>query len=151
VSWGQTPGATLAVPLVWAACLLCEEPGLPRPAQRLLRPWSALLQAAPLQWLGGLSYPLYLIHAPVQRLLMLAVGPLAGGSWACFTLVWAPLAVLLPLAAAYPLHRRVELPCWRWSRAWATGAGTPLSSSSAHVMRGPTRLAARTASGRRDG
>ncbi len=105
----------MAVPLFWTACLLCEAATAPLP----LRLLAAILKAAPLQWFGRISYPLYLIHAPIQRLLMLALAPVAAGRWPLFTLLWGPAAVLAPLLAAYALHRWVERPCWRWSRGRA--------------------------------
>jgi peptidoglycan/LPS O-acetylase OafA/YrhL len=123
LQWQQNPAMASAVPVLWIACLICEAPRVPLPA----RPLAALLAAAPLQWLGGISYPLYLIHMPVQRALMLALAPTLGGHAVMFSLVWGPAAILAPLIAAYALHRWVELPCWRWSRRTAQriGAGRP--------------------------
>jgi peptidoglycan/LPS O-acetylase OafA/YrhL len=119
LAWHQTPLTSWIVPAIWASCLFCDAPRPPLP----LRPLAALLNGAPLQWVGGISYPLYLIHAPIQRLLMLAVAPVADGRWAMFSLIWGPLAVLLPFAAAYALHRWVEVPCWQWSRRRARKFG----------------------------
>ncbi len=113
--WQQPSMTAMVVPLLWTACLICEAPRVPRP----FRPLARMLNAAPLQWFGRISYPLYLIHLPVQRLLMLAVAPASGGSWARFSLLWGPLAILLPVVVAHALHHLVELPCWRWSRARA--------------------------------
>jgi peptidoglycan/LPS O-acetylase OafA/YrhL len=115
LQWQQPSMTAMVVPLLWTACLICEAPRIPRP----FRPLARALNAAALQWFGRISYPLYLIHLPVQRLLMLAVAPAAGGNWAHFSLLWGPPAILLPVMAAHALHHRVELPCWRWSRARA--------------------------------
>ena len=116
LQWQQDPSMASAVPLLWTACLLCEVPDTPLP----FRPLAVLLRAAPLQWLGGISYPLYLIHMPLQRLLLLALAPVAGGRAILFPLLWGPAAILVPLVAAVALHRWVEVPCWRWSRAHAS-------------------------------
>jgi peptidoglycan/LPS O-acetylase OafA/YrhL len=111
--WQRNPLTASVVPLLWTACLICEVPGRPP----LFRPLATTLNAAPLQWLGRISYPLYLIHMPVQRLLMLAIGAAVGGRRATlFSVLWGPVAILVPLIAAYALHRWVETPCWQWSR-----------------------------------
>jgi peptidoglycan/LPS O-acetylase OafA/YrhL len=123
LQWQQNPLMASAVPLLWTACLACEMPSVPR----LVRPLAILLTAAPLRWLGGISYPLYLIHLPVQRLIILALAPLAGRHLVVFSLLLGPAAILAPLVIAAALHRRVEVPCWRWSRdaARRLDAGRP--------------------------
>ena len=112
LQWQQTPMMASAVPMLWIACLLCEAPKVPA----LARPLATVLHAPLLQWLGSISYPLYLIHMPIQRLLMLALAPIAVSNVAAFALLWGPAAVLLPLIVAYALHRWVEVPCWQWAR-----------------------------------
>jgi peptidoglycan/LPS O-acetylase OafA/YrhL len=104
----------LAAPLVWTLCLAAEL----RPAGLgLLRPLAALLRTRALLWLGAVSYCVYLVNEPVQKLLGLGLAALAGGDPALFTALWLPGAVLLPLGAAWWLHRRVEQPALRWGRA----------------------------------
>ena len=115
LQWQQSPLIASVVPLLWAACLACEVPRIPE----AVRPLARVLNAAPLQWLGGISYPLYLIHLPVQRLLMLALAPGFGSRPVAFSLLWGPAAILVPLIVAYALHRWVEAPCWRWARQHA--------------------------------
>jgi peptidoglycan/LPS O-acetylase OafA/YrhL len=61
-------------------------------------------------WLGAISYPLYLVNEPVQRAAAMMVGPLAHGDVRVFALLWLPLAVLGPVAAAWVVHRWVERP-----------------------------------------
>ncbi|HTI03651.1 MAG TPA: acyltransferase [Acidisoma sp.] len=112
-------GAML-VPLVWTLCLRAERPRMS--VDHALR---RLLMARPLVWCGGISYTLYLIHAPLQRLLMLGIAPWAGGDGRLFTLLWALPAILLPLAAAALVHRWIEEPIRLWSRTRILGAPRP--------------------------
>jgi peptidoglycan/LPS O-acetylase OafA/YrhL len=119
LQWQQSPWTASVVPLLWIACLICEASAIPSP----LRPLAAVLNAAPMQWLGRISYPLYLIHMPVQRLLMLAIARAVHGHAVVFTLLWAPTAILMPLIVASALHRWVEVPCWQWSRSLAKQKG----------------------------
>jgi peptidoglycan/LPS O-acetylase OafA/YrhL len=107
-------GAAL-IPVLWSLCLLCEAAVIPR----FVRPLRWVLTTPPMLWFGAISYPLYLIHAPVQRLFMLALAPFADGSWSTFTWIWGPPAILVPILVAYTLHRWVEVPFWRRSRSWA--------------------------------
>ncbi|WP_459698058.1 acyltransferase family protein [Acidisoma sp. C75] len=116
LSLGAGGGPALLVPLAWTLCLIAEA-GLGR-GGRLL---GALLAQPALSTAAAISYPLYLLHVPVQRLLMLALGPLAQGDWRLFSLLWGPAAVLLPLALAALVHHAVEEPCRRWSRALILG------------------------------
>lgn len=133
------PGSRLGamtVPLVWLLCLRAERPCLR--SDHLLR---RLLTTRPLLWCGGLSYSLYLLHAPLQRLLMLAAAPLAQGSWPLFTLIWGPPALLLPIAAAALTHRWIEEPARQWSRTRLRGRArqhlTPFGSGSNTSVVGP--------------
>ncbi len=136
--WQQSGLSTAAVPLIWTACLLCEAPRPPG----IARPLAWLLNAAPLQWLGSISYPLYLIHMPIQRAAMLALAPVASESWERFTLFWGPPAIILPLVAAYALHCWVEVPCWRWSRAMARRMAQAPRSTGPFVTPKPIRRGA---------
>jgi peptidoglycan/LPS O-acetylase OafA/YrhL len=62
------------------------------------------------QWLGAVSYPLYLVNEPVQLGCAMMVAPLAHGDAWVFTAVWLPLAVVAPVAVAAVVHRVVEVP-----------------------------------------
>lgn len=112
-------GAML-VPLVWTVCLRAE-----RPAHRPDRLMRRLLTAPPLLWCGKISYALYLVHAPLQRLLMLAIAPWAAGDGRVFTLLWVWPAILVPLTAAALVHRWVEAPIRLWSRTRILGSARP--------------------------
>ncbi|HQT63004.1 MAG TPA: acyltransferase, partial [Acidocella sp.] len=65
------------------------------------------------QFLGRISYPLYLLNAPVQRGCAMLVVPFVHGDARLFGLVWLPLAVMVPVLAAWLLHAAVERPFMR--------------------------------------
>ncbi len=76
-----------------------------------------VLDAAVMRWLGAISYPLYLLNEPVQRGCAMLVAPWVHGDAVVFTAVWLPLAVGMPVVAAWAVHHAVEL------RFGVTGAG----------------------------
>ncbi len=101
----------LIVPLLWVACLAAQL----RP-RRTRTSWLAWILTRPeLLWLGAVSYPLYLVNEPVQKLLgrTLAVAARGDGGW--FSLFWVPCALLLPLGLAWALHVGIERPAMRRS------------------------------------
>ena len=105
----------LAPPLVWTLCLAAQ-----------LSPRRLTIIAAPLrwrtfQWLGAISYPIYLANEPIQKALAFVLVRVAPGEPAIFTAVWLPAAVLIPIGVAVLLHRYVEI--LRWGRAIAHGGG----------------------------
>jgi peptidoglycan/LPS O-acetylase OafA/YrhL len=104
--WQGGPGKILP-PLVWAVCLAAEA-----------WPWllSSALRSRPAQWLGGLSYSLYLANEPVQKLLGIALGYCAAGDGRWFTALWVPGALGLPLLVAMALRRWIEVPALAWAR-----------------------------------
>ena len=73
---------------------------------------------APLVWLGGISYSLYLAHEklgpPFVRGVKLLGFPTLDTGW---LVLWSGLAVAGCIAAAWLLHRFVEMPAVRWSHA----------------------------------
>jgi peptidoglycan/LPS O-acetylase OafA/YrhL len=78
-------------------------------------PW--VLQSRAAQYLGAISYPLYLLNEPVQRAAAMVLAPLAGGDERLFTWLWLPFAVVGPVAAAAVMHRWVEAPLMHgWGR-----------------------------------
>ncbi|MDE2007131.1 MAG: acyltransferase [Rhodospirillales bacterium] len=98
IAWGGA--GKLAAPLVWTAALMAERGALP---------WlGAMLRLPAARWLGAVSYPLYLVNEPVQKLLGVALAGAAGGDAAAFTLAWLPLAAVVPLLAAWGLHLGIE-------------------------------------------
>ena len=107
LGWWQGGAGKLVPPLVWALCLAAE-----------LRPgwWSAALRCRLAQWLGGLSYSLYLANEPIQKLLGVVLSTLTDGDGRWFTVFWMPGAVGLPLLAAMALRRWIEVPALAWGR-----------------------------------
>jgi peptidoglycan/LPS O-acetylase OafA/YrhL len=100
------PGKAL-IPVGWTVALLAQRnPQLP------LLP--KLLDSHAAQYLGAISYPLYLINEPVQRACAMLIAPLAHGSADRFALLWLPAALLLPIAATMLLHHGIEAPAMRW-------------------------------------
>jgi peptidoglycan/LPS O-acetylase OafA/YrhL len=64
----------------------------------------------PLEWLGAISYSLYLIHVPAEILALKAVPPVQD------PLAWSLVAVLGSLLAGWLLYRGVEAPAEVWRR-----------------------------------
>jgi hypothetical protein len=72
---------------------------------------------AGLVWLGGISYSLYLLHVPLGQPLLGVLtrsGLPMGAAWPW---LWCGVAIAGSIAAAWLLHRFVEAPATRWSRA----------------------------------
>jgi peptidoglycan/LPS O-acetylase OafA/YrhL len=114
----------LLPPLVWTLCLA---------AQLGIGP--SRLIAAPLgwrsaQWLGAISYPIYLANEPIQKLFGFVLARVAAGDGMVFTVLWIPAAVLLPIGVAMLLHRYVEVPFQKWghilARRGTRYAGAPV-------------------------
>jgi peptidoglycan/LPS O-acetylase OafA/YrhL len=103
VGLGVTSGEVSkgVVGVAWVAVLAVQRfewvPVLPR-----------LLEGRAAQWLGAISYPLYLVNEPVQRAAAMVVAPWVRGDVGLFTVVWLPLAVGAPVLAAWVIHRWVE-------------------------------------------
>jgi peptidoglycan/LPS O-acetylase OafA/YrhL len=150
----------LLPPIVWSVCLAaqllchCEErsdaaisigmrnwPEIASPSARngryticfrALGLLAAALRSRPLVWLGAVSYCVYLVNEPVQKLLCMALALAVQGDAALFTALWLPGAVVLPVLAAWWLHERIEAPALRWGRAVArrgmAAAAAPVSA-----------------------
>jgi peptidoglycan/LPS O-acetylase OafA/YrhL len=99
----------LGVPIFWAVCLAAQI----RPLQTGTG-WLAWVLTRPeLLFLGAVSYPLYLVNEPAQKLMgtWLAVAAQGDGGW--FSAFWVPGAVLLPVGLAWLLHIGIERPAMR--------------------------------------
>lgn len=116
----------LLPPLVWTMCLAVDL----RPGATLSTHLGWMLRSRPLQWLGAISYSLYLVNEPLQKLAGLFVAWIAQGDSWYFTALWAPMALLPPIGIAALLRRWVERPALRWTgtrvqRLQSTGGGGP--------------------------
>jgi peptidoglycan/LPS O-acetylase OafA/YrhL len=83
-----------------------------------------VLQSRPLVWLGAVSYGIYLVNEPVQKLLGVVLATFAQGDAALFTALWIPGAIALPVVAAWWLHATIELPAQRYGRSMALASIT---------------------------
>ncbi len=111
ISFDQGGWGKLAAPLAWTVCLGAQLGVLGKLAWMLRHPV--------LLWLGAISYPLYIAHEPIHKLLSIALAAVAAGDAVLFSLLWLPAAVLVPVLAAWGLHVAVELPAQRWGRGRA--------------------------------
>jgi peptidoglycan/LPS O-acetylase OafA/YrhL len=114
--------------VVWLAALAAQcvagVPVLPR-----------LLDSRPAQYLGAISYPLYLLNEPVQWAAAMVVAPFAHGHISFFTVIWLPLAIAGPIIAAAVMHRWVERPFMHgFGRARRAGSVAGNLKSSGHPV-----------------
>jgi peptidoglycan/LPS O-acetylase OafA/YrhL len=76
---------------------------------------AAILQSRPLVWLGAVSFCVYLVNEPIQKLLGVALAVVTEGHSTLFTVLWIPGSIVLPILAAWWLHEWIEAPALRWS------------------------------------
>jgi peptidoglycan/LPS O-acetylase OafA/YrhL len=81
-----------------------------------------MLSSRLLCWFGAVSYSLYLVHEPIQKLLGVLLADMAGGRPLLFTLFWLPSTTLLPIWAASWLHHQIEVPALRRGKVLAAAA-----------------------------
>jgi peptidoglycan/LPS O-acetylase OafA/YrhL len=91
------------IPIGWAVAMLAQR----NPRMALL---PKLLDSRAAQYLGAISYPLYLLNEPMQRACAMLIAPMVGNSPALFTTLWLPAALATPIIAAMALHYWVEMP-----------------------------------------
>ena len=108
------------VPMIWVVCL-CAQVARTRVGHAWpgFRTIGTVLDGPIPRWLGGISYSLYLVNEPLQKLLGVALAALASGDARLFSVLWFPGAVLLPLGAAWWLRVRIEIPALLYGRAVA--------------------------------
>jgi len=117
----------LLPPVVWSVCLAAQlhsaspagAAGTTRAAGSVLGPLAATLRSRPLVWLGAVSYGIYLVNEPVQKVLGLVLALVVHGNATLFTALWLPGAAALPILAAWALHVWVEAPALRRGRSLA--------------------------------
>lgn len=91
-------------PLMWAIVVAAQR----HPEHGWLRPFVWLLDHKLVLWLGGISYPLYLVNEPVGRLLAVVIGAATKGDAVWFSIIWGPLALAGSIGVAALLHYSVE-------------------------------------------
>ncbi|MBU6448645.1 MAG: acyltransferase [Rhodospirillales bacterium] len=101
----STGAEKLLIALAWAAILLAQRHG-----------WGKILAARPLLYLGAISYPLYLMNEPAERMAALWLGPLLARHPAQFSLAFLSLSLVLSLGAATLLHHIIERPLMQRNR-----------------------------------
>jgi len=82
------------------------------------------LSRVPANISGAVSYCIYLVNEPVQKLVGVTLAMVVQGNAALFTMIWIPGAVVLPLLVSWWLHEWVELPAQHYGRAMAVAAVT---------------------------
>lgn len=120
--WQDNPFKVME-PVVWGVCLAAQAvQGRLGGSWGGLRVLGAVLRSIHLQRLGAISYSLYLVNEPIQKLLGVLLVQVADGRSILFTLLWVPGAVLIPLWAAWWLHHQIEIPALHRGRMLARAA-----------------------------
>ena len=94
------------IPIGWTVVLLAQR----NPRMALL---PKLLDSRIAQYLGAISYPLYLLNQPVQRACAMLIAPWLHGDASLFTVLWLPAALSVPVLAAMALHTWIEAPAMK--------------------------------------
>jgi peptidoglycan/LPS O-acetylase OafA/YrhL len=111
------------VPFAWVICLAAQSvQGRPGGSRAGLRELGALLRGVPLRWLGAISYCLYLVNEPIQKLLGVMLAQAVDGESTMFALMWVPAAILIPVCVAWWLHIQIEMPALLRGRMRARAA-----------------------------
>jgi peptidoglycan/LPS O-acetylase OafA/YrhL len=117
-------------PLAWTFCLAVQM----RPASPAFRMANRLLRSRAAQYLGSISYCLYLTNEPIHKIVSAALSWLADNNSTAFTLLWLPLALGLPLVASAWLHSHLETPAQRWGRSMARRLARDRATESVQVL-----------------
>lgn len=88
------------------------------------QPLVALLSSRVIQWLGRISFSLYLVHVPIELTVVQLVGP---GRWYLAT----ALTIILAPAVGWLFWRFVEMPAHRLSRRVGASVSSGVAASSA--------------------
>jgi peptidoglycan/LPS O-acetylase OafA/YrhL len=102
-------------PIAWTVCLAVQM----QPKVAVLRAASNLLRSPVAQYLGAISYCLYLVNEPIHKIVSAAISSYADSNGLLFTLLWIPASIGLPLLASGWIHARLEAPALQWGRAVA--------------------------------
>lgn len=121
---------SLCLGAYWAAVLREAETGV-MVALGALAIALRIRMPAPLVWIGGISYSLYLVHVPLAPLFVSGLrrfGLPVLGAW---TWLWCAVAIGGSIAVAWLMHRFVEVPATRWSRTIAPASAAPARATAA--------------------
>jgi len=122
----QGSAGKLLPPLAWSFFLAVQL----RPTAAGLRLASALLRSRTAQYLGSISYCVYLVNEPIHKVAGAVLSWLADGDGVLFTILWIPVAIGLPLLAAAWLHTHLEVPALRQGRCiGARWAAVPVQAA----------------------
>jgi peptidoglycan/LPS O-acetylase OafA/YrhL len=99
-------------PLAWTFFLAVQM----KPDLIGLQQASAVLCSRIARYLGAISYCVYLVNEPIQKVMGNILAQIANGDSKLFTIFWIPLSIGLPLLAAAWLHAYLEMPALRRGR-----------------------------------
>ena len=99
----------ILVGFAWTGVMLAQRHG-----------WGSPLKAQPLLYLGAISYPLYLVNEPAERMAALWLGPLLARQPTQFSLAFLGLSLALSFAAAALLHHGVERPLMQRNKKFSS-------------------------------
>ena len=117
--WEDNPLKVLG-PMAWVICLAAQAVrGRMGGSWCGLRELGALLSSLTLRRLGAISYCLYLVNEPIQKLLGVTLAQMVDGRSTLFTLLWVPGAVMIPVCVAWWLHFLIEVPALHRGRMLA--------------------------------
>ncbi len=87
-----------------------------------MRQLSRLLRSGSMQYLGAISYGIYLVNEPIHKLIANGLSHLADGNGTLFTVLWIPSAIAAADTRRAWLHGLIEQPAIGWghgvTRAW---------------------------------
>ena len=117
--WEDNPLKVMA-PMAWVICLAAQAVrGRMGGSWGGLRELGALFSSLTLRRLGAISYCLYLVNEPIQKVVGVMLAEMVDGRSMVFTLLWVPSAVLIPLGVAWWLHFLIEVPALHRGRMLA--------------------------------
>jgi peptidoglycan/LPS O-acetylase OafA/YrhL len=107
----------LLPPLAWTLCLAVQM----RPDRPGLRQAGIVLRSRMARYLGAISYCVYLVNEPILKLASGVLSRVADGDALLFTLLWLPVATLLPIGVSGWLYKHLEVPALRLGRSLVHG------------------------------
>jgi peptidoglycan/LPS O-acetylase OafA/YrhL len=111
----------LLPPLAWTFFLAVQM----RPDLIGLRQASAVLCSRLARYLGAISYCIYLVNEPANKVAGEVLSRYADGDGALFTTLWLPVGIGVPILISAWLHAYLEVPALRWGRDFARQLSAP--------------------------